>query len=140
MFLTVQLGQLLALQSSNFSTALYRWEKNFAVHAMATEEQQRIQDKLQGIFAYQATFDQRKKRLATSPKTPDVITQWLSQLRLLKGVPFNYLVPYEAMLPTESMRFFYIDSNWIQSLLDGACSIGSATTNRVGSLHHTKTY
>ena len=56
---------------------------------------------------------------------------WLSRLSLLYGVPFNYLVPDEDMLPVESIRFFYIDSNWIESLLDGACSIGRNTSGDI---------
>ena len=54
------------------------------------------------------------------------ITDWLSSLHLLKGVPFNYLVPDSGMLPAESIRFFQIDNNWIEALLDGAYSIGFA--------------
>ncbi len=55
---------------------------------------------------------------------PDVLKQWLSRLRLLYGVPFNYLVPDEGMLPPESIRFFYVDMNWVDALIDGAFSIG----------------
>jgi hypothetical protein len=38
-------------------------------------------------------------------------------------VPFDNLVPSVRMLPEESIRFFYIDSNWIAALLDGALSV-----------------
>lgn len=63
---------------------------------------------------------------------PTSLSDWLSSLALLQGVPFNYLVPDEAMLPPESIRFFYLDSNWISALTDGAMSIGrnlSSDTN-----------
>ena len=56
---------------------------------------------------------------------PDELADWLVSLALLKGVPFNYLVPDEGMLPAESIRFFYLDPNWVDALLDGAMSIGS---------------
>lgn len=59
---------------------------------------------------------------------PDILN-WLSRLALLQGVPFNYLVPDERMLPPESIRFFYLDSNWIGALLDGAFSIGRNLTD-----------
>jgi hypothetical protein len=49
---------------------------------------------------------------------------WLEQLRLLQNVPFNYLVPDDKMLPQESICFFWLDWLWIESLLDGAFSIG----------------
>ncbi|MCK5237473.1 MAG: hypothetical protein KAR06_10870 [Deltaproteobacteria bacterium] len=52
---------------------------------------------------------------------------WLNRLKLLYGVPFNYLVPNEKMLPNESIRFFQVDFNWIYALIEGACSIGHAS-------------
>lgn len=51
----------------------------------------------------------------------------LSKYSLLYEVPFIYLVPEESLLPEESIRFFELDPYWIQSLLDGACSIGRNT-------------
>lgn len=54
---------------------------------------------------------------------PEKIIQWLAQLTLLYGVPFEYLVPDAAMLPPESIRFFYIDQNWTNRLVDGAVNI-----------------
>ena len=52
------------------------------------------------------------------------ITEWLSRLRLLDGVPFPYIVPSEGMLPSESIRFFHLDRNWLDALVDGALSTG----------------
>ncbi|MGO4291856.1 hypothetical protein [Chitinophaga sp. RAB17] len=49
---------------------------------------------------------------------------WLAKLALLEGVPFNHLVPDQRMLPVESVRFFFIDDNWIEMLLQGAFSAG----------------
>jgi hypothetical protein len=54
----------------------------------------------------------------------DPVTDWLARLALLHGVPFRHLVPDERMLPVESVRFFYLDPNWIAALIDGALSIG----------------
>jgi hypothetical protein len=61
---------------------------------------------------------------STDPEPSPEIIEWLNGLALLRGVPLNYLLPDERMLPEESIRFFYIDNNWIKNLLDGACSIG----------------
>ena len=58
------------------------------------------------------------------PGIPDSLNNWLARLKLLYGVPFNYLVPDEGMVPPESIRFFYLNLNWIDALLDGAFSIG----------------
>ena len=52
------------------------------------------------------------------------VVDWLTRLHLLQGVPFNYLVPDIGMLRTESIRFFQVDNNWVEALLDGAYSIG----------------
>ena len=55
---------------------------------------------------------------------PDLIVEWLAQTALLHGVPFSNLVPDERMLPAESIRFFYLDPNWIDAVIDGALSAG----------------
>lgn len=60
----------------------------------------------------------------TQEGVPTDLLNWLTQLKLLVGVPFNYLVPDPAFLPPESLRFFHIDPNWVNALADGALSIG----------------
>ncbi len=57
------------------------------------------------------------------------IIQWLSQLYLLKGVPFQYLVPHPEMLPMESIKYFNVDENWLTALIDGAFSIGRSISS-----------
>ena len=59
---------------------------------------------------------------------PEELTDWLARLRLFYGVPFDYLVPDERLLPTESIRFFYVDRNWSDRLVDGALSLGKSST------------
>jgi hypothetical protein len=59
---------------------------------------------------------------------PGDIAAWLGRLRTLHGVPFGYLVPDEAMLPPESIRFFRLDDAWVRALLDGAFSLGRDLT------------
>lgn len=54
----------------------------------------------------------------------DQIVDWLANRALLYGVPFDNLVASSRLLPTGSIRFFYIDRNWIDALLDGALSVG----------------
>lgn len=53
------------------------------------------------------------------------VSSWLARLVLLYGVPFHYLIPEQEMLLPESIRFFYLDPIWIQSLIQGACSVGN---------------
>ena len=74
---------------------------------------------------------------------PEELAEWLGRLRLLYGVPFEYLVPEERMLPKESIRFFFLDRNWIDRLVDGALTIGKLGTrdymhheHRIDSIHN----
>lgn len=55
---------------------------------------------------------------------PDSLAAFFRSLTLLEGVPFNYLIPDERLLPAESIRFFTVDSMWLECLRDGAFSVG----------------
>lgn len=61
------------------------------------------------------------------------IAEQLAKWQLLQGVPFSQLVPDPAALPVESIRFFYVDPNWTEALLDGARSVGIHSTRDVRS-------
>ena len=52
---------------------------------------------------------------------------YFTDISRLRGVPFQYLVPHESLLPDESLRFFYVDRLWVECLLDGAFSIARTT-------------
>jgi hypothetical protein len=66
------------------------------------------------------------------------IPEWESRVRLLRDIPFAHLVPDKSMLPVDSIRFFYIDNNWIDALIGGARSVGvdSPRTQKELSLCH----
>lgn len=70
------------------------------------------------------------------------VATWLANLLLLSPVPFNLLVPDNRMLAPETLRFFYLDDNWLRALTDGAVSIGmqssrdSFFTEIMGDLIH----
>lgn len=59
------------------------------------------------------------------------LVSWMARLRLLEGVPFRYLVPYDEILPNESIRFFHIDRNWLDALVDGAMSVARMGSREV---------
>ena len=59
---------------------------------------------------------------------PGELRRFLARLRLLHGVPFSYLVPDAALLPVESMRFFYIDRAYTDALVQGALSVGTISS------------
>lgn len=121
-----QLGQLLALQSAAYSTALYRWKKTLGKGEAAQIEHELLVAKLGGGMLFPSLLQTRRARV-NLPAIPDIVAQFIGQLRLLNGIPFDWLVPHEAMLPTESFRLFSVDPNWIEALVDGAFSIGRAT-------------
>jgi hypothetical protein len=111
-----ELGRLLALQNKAFSVALYRWKR---LHAQRlAQAEQRLTH-----LPYQ------KAATKDPPPLPDAVSSWFEGLRKLEGVPFDYLVPDERMLPVESIRFFRVDDVWVGCLLDGAFGIGRVTTS-----------
>jgi hypothetical protein len=55
----------------------------------------------------------------------------LARLLRLDGVPFTHLVPDQALLPAESIRFFYLDPGWTGALLDGALSVAVESSRDV---------
>ena len=67
------------------------------------------------------------------PLPPDALA-WLAQICLLDGIPFDALVPAAAMLPPESIRFFHVDQNWLDALVDGTLSIANVGTDQHATL------
>jgi hypothetical protein len=114
-----ELGRLLALQSKRFSVRLYNWKRAHA-RCLKQDEQRLLHPHLP-----------MSESASEVEPLPDDLASWFHDLSLLRGVPFNYLVPDERMLPPESIRFFQLDPAWLDCLLDGAFSIG-----RVASSDH----
>ena len=56
------------------------------------------------------------------------VLEWLGRLRMLIGVPFEYLVPDDGLLRPETIRFFHIDRNWTDAAVDGAIAAGTYGT------------
>ena len=52
------------------------------------------------------------------------LLEWLNALRLLKNIPFQYLVVDPKLLPINSIRFFYIDEMWLDQIEEGCFSLG----------------
>ena len=111
-----ELGRLLTLQNKRVATALFSWKRAHAQHKneVATLRQQ---------------FDHLPfKSVHEELAFPPIVAAWFKALAMLKGIPFNYLVPDLRMLPIESIRFFYVDLYWVECLLDGAFSVGRVST------------
>jgi hypothetical protein len=65
---------------------------------------------------------------------PPYMESFLSHVRLLVGVPSEFLIPDPRFLPDESIRFFYLDRSWADRLVDGALAVGKIGTRE--QAHH----
>jgi hypothetical protein len=91
------------------------------------------------VVARRATLDspQKMAEIHADTQVTFEVANWLAQLKMLIGVPFAYLVPDEAMLPPEWLRFFQVDQNWQYCLIEGAYSVARATTDDLAHDHAT---
>ena len=77
----------------------------------------------EALHARLSAPDQRSE-LQPSDALPPYMESFLAHIRLLVGVPFEYLIPDDRLLPPESIRFFYVDRSWTDRLVDGALAVG----------------
>lgn len=54
-----------------------------------------------------------------------VVFSWILDQMYLINVPAHYLISDPTHLPPESLRFFHIDCNWVDAMIDGALSIAN---------------
>ena len=139
-----QLGRLLALSSRQFATALYEWKTDLAYRTIGyfsdpknglidSATKRNRQNYYKALMAFLADPDKIKQLYTTlnaEQALSQVLIDWLGDLLLLKPLPFYYLVPDEAMLPKEAIKFFRLDRNWLACLFDGAMSIGRTTDSQ----------
>jgi len=107
-----ELGRIMALADLKFAYELVAW-KQTQRRSIAHQLQRLDHLYLPLLHALPADLD-----------LPDSLADWLLALTRLEGVPFSHLVPDPSLLPKESLRFFDVDPAWIESLRDGALSIG----------------
>lgn len=111
-----ELGRMLTLQNQRLAVELFNWKR---ANAQTLNQLQ-----LQVLhLPFQGEANDSNVNL------PEAIATWFADLELLKGIPFNYLVPDARLLPAESLRFFWVDSYWVDCLQDGAFSIGRVTSS-----------
>jgi hypothetical protein len=141
-----ELGRLLALQDDAFAVALtrfrglyQRWVRRANEAALSAADRRVVtslgaegdgmHDHYVAALQSMGWKDTRAARAesSTPPEIPSEIGNWLGQAMLLYGVPFQYLVPDGQMLPHESIRFFYLNPEWISCLLQGACRVGRSS-------------
>jgi hypothetical protein len=102
------------------------WKDRQSIFSLAMPKSSIQTSALRRLNNSEADSDTNDPSLENTP--PKDIVDWLAQLTLLQGVPFEYLVPYSALLPHESIRFFYLDENWQDRMVDGAISVGVSST------------
>jgi hypothetical protein len=63
----------------------------------------------------------------TVPENTDyaVLQEWILDKLHLAGIPAHYLLPDPSHVPPETLRFFHIDANWTDALVDGALSLAN---------------
>ena len=109
-----ELGRVLALEDNLFSTALYQWKNQYNEKISLQQEQAAAGEVVTSVT------DEGQENILEQK-----ITIWFKEKALLRDIPFKYLLPDEKMLPPESIRFFQINTHWIECLLYGAFSIGT---------------
>src|SRR5215471_6662407 len=66
---------------------------------------------------------------------PPYMESFLAHLRMLVGVPFEYLVPHPDLLPDECIRFFYVDRSWTDRVVEGANAVGQIGSREQAHYH-----
>lgn len=120
-----ELGRLLALSSPAFAKGLHLFVERSKNAAEFTKE-------IDEFLKDHRTSFKDPNTVGPAPpnervKIADDLVQWIGRLVLLYPVPFHYLVPHAALLPQESLRFFHLDDNWVNAMVDGALSIAVRT-------------
>jgi hypothetical protein len=115
-----QLGRMLTLQNQRLAIELFNWKR---------ENAQNLKQLQQQIINPPFRSYRQVQQETTAP--PEAIADWFYNLEILRGIPFNYLMPDERLLPAESIRFFWVDSVWVDCLQDGAFSVGRVTPSDV---------
>jgi hypothetical protein len=126
-----QLGRLLALQNDPVAAALVRFRREVA-RAMAAQAE--------AWAVYRAHADAPAPELAPlfpaapaapdraavrdAQRVPEEVLAFAARLALLYGVPLDYLLPHESLLPPDAIRFFHLDRWWVASALMGVLGVG----------------
>ncbi len=116
-----ELGRLMALRDKGFSLALFDWKRQ--------QVQAWKHRKMRAARAAGPSTEHLCVGNWTPAPIPESVSHWYRELAVLKGIPFNYLVADERLLPRESIRFFRIDPLWMSCLFDGAFSIGRGSSS-----------
>lgn len=121
-----ELGRLLMLENTRTATALYEWKRSRA-QAQAARDAQTQLVRRGGTELHTLQLGVGAPAVGQPPFPAEVAAWFLDHLGLLTSVPFCYLVPDPNLLPKESLRFFFLDTRWMECLFDGAFSVARFT-------------
>jgi hypothetical protein len=124
-----ELGRLLALGSPAFTKGLRMFVES---SQNASEFARQIQDFVElhrGAFDGGSDSGNKPEPKDEQVAITEDLIEWLARLVLLYPIPFHYLVPHPSLLPPESIRFFHLDDNWVEALVDGALSLAMSALN-----------
>ena len=115
-----ELGRLTALSSPAFVKGLRLFVEQKQTVSEFTKEIEKFVADHRSSFTQPVTGDKKpNEQIGIAGE----LIEWIARLVLLYPVPFHYLIPHQSLLPAESLRFFHLDDNWVDALLDGALSI-----------------
>lgn len=114
-----ELGRLLALSSPAFVKGLRLFVEGRQNAAEFAREIEEFLELHRSSFKDPIADDKPLEQIVIAEE----LVEWIARLVLLYPVPFHYLVPHQTLLPSESLRFFHLDDNWVDALVDGAFSI-----------------
>lgn len=117
-----ELGRLNALSSPAFVKGLRLFVERRHNATDFANEIERFVESHRSSFT-EPISGSKPKPVNEQVKIADDLVEWIARLVLLYPVPFHYLVPHQSLLPPESLRFFHLDNNWVNALVDGALSI-----------------
>ncbi|KAA8895948.1 hypothetical protein FN846DRAFT_817657 [Sphaerosporella brunnea] len=112
-----------------------RWQRPQAEHLDLSYHGSLVQE----IFQKHATAVGRKLMASSdgdgsdlydeqnTPSSIDwmIVLHWVLDKMFLYNIPAHYLIVDPTYLAPETLRFFHIDRNWIDALVDGALSLGN---------------
>ena len=115
-----ELGKLTALNDTGFSDAFFGWKQ----HVASAKAQSNLSSQAAG-----GKYPSDHHLLIQTKYLPDLampksVIDKFESWKLLNGLPIRYLIPDPAMVPSESIRYFRVDNNWVNAFIMGAFSIG----------------
>jgi hypothetical protein len=132
-----ELGRKMVLEDKKISMEIYHWKKELVQENLKTQQKEtystiaipepsvETNDSLLISVGEYLVHSNLEDPDEVAPVTiPESILTFFQKIKRLEGVPFHYLVPNNDMLPEESFRFFRLDPNWVDCLVDGAYSLG----------------